>query len=80
MRAHAVEEVLRVAHDDEALFVLGQVLLEPHARLEVLFVLGFVLFCCVLGGCSLGVVGFLGGGGVRAGRVAFHAPPKSGTP
>ena len=36
VRAHAVQKVLRVADDDEALFVLGQEALEPHARLEVL--------------------------------------------
>ena len=40
VRAHAVEKVLAVAHEDEALFVLGQVLLQPHARLEVLLVCG----------------------------------------
>mmetsp|Transcript_38342 Transcript_38342/g.90937 ORF Transcript_38342/g.90937 Transcript_38342/m.90937 type:complete len:555 (-) Transcript_38342:297-1961(-) len=35
VRADAVEEVLAVRDDDEALVVVLQVLLEPHARLEV---------------------------------------------
>ena len=40
--AYAVEEVLRVAHEDEALLVLGQVPLEPHARLQIEVVGGLV--------------------------------------
>ena len=42
VRAHTVQEVLRVRNNDQALLVLTQVMLEPHARFEIQVVRRFI--------------------------------------
>ena len=42
VRAHAVEEILRVRDDQQALVVLRQVVLEPHTRAQIKVVRGLV--------------------------------------
>mmetsp|Transcript_2580 Transcript_2580/g.4312 ORF Transcript_2580/g.4312 Transcript_2580/m.4312 type:complete len:464 (+) Transcript_2580:1224-2615(+) len=42
VRAHAIQKVLRVRDEDEAAVVVAQVLLQPHARLQVEMVGGLI--------------------------------------